>query len=111
MKVIPLQAIESQQFTIGLNGQNCNLNVYQKTTGLYLDLFLDNQPVSTTVRCLNCARLLEDRQYIGFVGDLMFVDTQSQTGILQGTDPTYLGLGSQYELWYLEAADIVNVPN
>lgn len=110
MKVVPLQAVPSQQLTIGLNGQNCSINVYQKTTGLYLDLLLNNVPVSVGVRCLNCARLLEDRQYSGFVGDLMFVDTQSPTGVLEGTDPTYTGLGSQYELWFLEEIDLGDIP-
>lgn len=111
MQVVPLQAVPSQQFTIGLNNQNCTISVYQKTTGLYFDLLLDNVPVSTTVRCLNCARLLEDRQYAGFVGDFIFVDVQSQNGALSGTDPTYTGLGTQYELWFLEAADLVNFPD
>lgn len=110
MKVVPLQAVPSQQLTIGLNGQNCSINVYQKTTGLYFDLYLDNAPISIGVRCLNCARLLEDRQYAGFIGDFMFVDTQSPTGVLAGTDPTYTGLGSQYELWFLEVPDFANLP-
>lgn len=110
MKVIPLQAVPSQQLSIGLNGQNCSINVYQKTTGLYFDLLRDNVPISTTVRCLNCARLLDDRQYTGFVGDFLFIDVQSTAGALGGTDPVYTGLGSQYELWYLEAADLVNFP-
>lgn len=110
MLVIPLQAVPSQQFTVGLNGQNCTISVYQKTTGLYLDLLLNNAPVSTTVLCLNCSRLLEDRQYAGFVGDFIFVDTQSPDPFA-GTDPTYTGLGSQYELWFLEASDLVNFPD
>src|ERR1700749_2243899 len=109
MQVIPLQAVPSQQLTIGLNGQNCNINVYQKTTGLYFDLFLNNVAVATTVRCLNAARLLADRQYAGFVGAFIFVDVQAAGGVLTGTDPTYTGLGSQYELWYLEASDIVSL--
>lgn len=109
MQVIPLQAVPSQQFVIGLNGQNCNISVYQKTTGLYLDLLLDNEPIATTVRCLNAARLLADRQYAGFVGDLVFIDTQADNGVLTGTDPTYTGLGTQYELWFLEASDLVDL--
>ena len=110
MQVIPLQAVPSQQFAIGLNGQNCNISVYQKTTGLYFDLQLNNAPVATTVRCLNAARLLADRQYAGFVGDFIFVDVQADNGVLTGTDPTYTGLGTQYELWYLEASDLVGFP-
>lgn len=110
MKVVPLQPVPSQQLTIGLNGQNCSINVYQKTTGVYFDLLLNNVAVATAVRCLNCARLLADRQYAGFVGDFIFVDVESVAGVLTGTDPTYTGLGSQYELWYLEASDLAAFP-
>jgi hypothetical protein len=40
--------------------------------------------------------------YLGFVGDLMFQD-------LQGTDaPTYDGLGSRFQLVYLDATEVVD---
>lgn len=106
MLIVPLEAVPSQQFSIGLNGQNCLISVYQKSTGLYFDLSLSGVAIATTVRCLNCARLLADRQYAGFVGDFMFVDTTAQASPLEGADPQYLGLGAQFELWYLEAADV-----
>lgn len=99
MQVIPLAAIPSQQFGITLAGQNCTIAVYQKTTGVYFDMLLNNQPFTSTVRCLNAAPLCEDRQYLGFVGDFVFVDTQGET------DPQYEGLGTRYQLIYLEAAD------
>jgi hypothetical protein len=104
MKVIPLAPVASQQINVTLGGQACSINVYQKSTGVYLDLFLNNQPISTTVRCLNEAELVEDRQYLGFVGNLMFVDTQGET------DPTYTGFGPEptgrYQLVYIEASDL-----
>jgi hypothetical protein len=103
MKVIPLVAVASQQVNTTLGGQACSVNVYQKSTGVYLDLFLNNQPISTTVRCLNEAELVEDRQYLGFVGNLMFVDTQGET------DPQFEGFGAsgRYQLVYIEASDLV----
>lgn len=103
MKLVPLAAVSSQQFSITLNGQNCTISVYQKTTGVYFDLIVNGAPVSTTVRCLNEARLCEDRQYLGFVGDFIFYDTQGVT------DPVYTGLGSRYVLVYLEAADLAAI--
>jgi hypothetical protein len=99
-QLIPLAAVPSQQFGINLDGQNCVISVYQKTTGLYLDVLFNGAPLSTTVRCLQDAQLLADRQYLGFVGDLVFVDTQGDT------DPQYEGLGVRYFLVYLEAADL-----
>lgn len=100
MMTVPLAAVASQQFGITLNGQACQITVYQKTTGLYFDLLFNGDPITNTVRCLNFARLLQDRQYLGFSGDFMFVDTQGDT------DPTYTGLGARYQLIYLEAADL-----
>ena len=110
MLIIPLEAVPSQQFSISLAGQNCTLSVYQKTTGVYLDLLLNGVAVAVTVRCLNCARLLADRQYAGFVGDFMFVDLSVQTDPLSGEDPAYTGFGSQFQLWYLGEADVANFP-
>ncbi len=37
MQVIPLQPVESQAFSIVLNGQNCDIRVYQLSTGLYFE--------------------------------------------------------------------------
>lgn len=111
MQIIPLESVPSQQFSIGLNGQNCLLSVYQKSTGLYFDVSLNGAPIALAVRCLNCARLLADRQYAGLIGDFMFVDTTAQTEPLAGEDPVYTGLGAQFDLWYLEASDVAAFPN
>lgn len=105
MQQVPLSAVPSQQFGITLGGQNCTLSIYQKTTGVYFDMLLNGQPFTSTVRCLNEARLCEDRQYLGFVGDFLFYDTQGDT------DPTYTGFGPEgrYILVYLEAADLATI--
>jgi hypothetical protein len=100
MLLVPLAAVPSQKFGINLAGQNCTLSVYQKTTGLYFDMLFNGAPLTSCVRCLQDAQLLADRQYLGFVGDFVFVDTQGNT------DPQYAGLGSRYFLVYLEAADL-----
>jgi hypothetical protein len=102
MQQIPLAAVPSQSFGITLGGQNCVLSVYQKTTGLYFDLSVGGAPVSTTVRCLNEARLCEDRQYL-FTGDFLFYDTQGDS------DPDFTGLGDRFVLIFLEAADLAAI--
>jgi hypothetical protein len=107
MKVVPLAAIPSQALNVTLGNQNCQLVVYQKTTGLYLDLSVSSVPVSTTVRCVVSTRLLLDRQYSGFIGDFGFIDTQPPNGdVGQAEDPVYTGLGGRWVLIYLEAADL-----
>lgn len=102
MQQIPLAAVPSQSFGITLGGQNCVLSVYQKSTGLYLDLSVGGVPISTTVRCLNEARLCKDRQYL-FTGDFLFYDTQGDS------DPDYTGLGGRFVLIFLEAADLAAI--
>lgn len=93
MQVIPLTSVASQSFTIQLNGQNCAINLYQKNTGLFFDLTIDSTPIVTSMICLNAVGLVRE-SYLGFTGQLLFIDTQ-------GTDnPDYTGLGSRYILTY-----------
>ncbi|MDE1007000.1 MAG: hypothetical protein OSB38_15165 [Paraburkholderia fungorum] len=99
MKTIPLSAVPSQKPSTLLGGQNCQIKVYQKTTGVYLDLYVNDEPIVTGVIARD--RVLIVRQsYLGFVGDLAFFDTQGVS------DPTYDGLGTRYQLVYLEASDL-----
>ena len=99
MLTIPLAAKPSQRVTILLANQNCQIKVYQKTTGLYLDLQINNAPLVTGVICRDRVKLVR-YAYLGFVGDLSFFDTQGKT------DPVRTGLGARYQLVYLEAADL-----
>lgn len=113
MQVIPLQAVPSQTLQIVLGGQNCALSLYildgydftdltlnTTNVNLYLDFAYNGIDVTETQICLNQKRLLINRQYLGFAGDFMFIDTQ---GTL---DPQYQGLGARYVLLYLTPADL-----
>lgn len=97
---VPLAAVPAQTLNTVLASQNCQISVYTKTTGIYLDLTVNGVAITTCVRCVVGARLLLDRAYLGFIGDLEFVDTQGQD------DPSYTGLGSRWLLIYLEASDL-----
>lgn len=101
MQIVPLTAVPSQSLTVLLNGQNCAINVYQKSTGLFFDLSVqglsnpltgDTKLVSAML-CLNGVGLVR-QAYLGFIGQFVFVDTQGDT------DPYYTGLGSRYILTY-----------
>lgn len=105
MMQVPLTALPAQTLGIILANQNCGIALSTLPTGLYFDLTLDSTPIVTKMICRNGARLLLDRQYLGFVGDFIFVDTQAGNGI--GQDPIYAGLGTRYQLLYLEVADLV----
>lgn len=99
MQTIPLSAVASQKLNVLLAGQNCQIKVYQKTTGVYLDLAINDAPVKSGVLCRDRV-LLVRHAYLGFIGDLVFFDTQGVS------DPAYQGLGARYQLVYLEASDL-----
>jgi hypothetical protein len=99
MQIIPLQAVPSQAVTVNLGGQNCQVNVYQKSTGLFCDLYVNNVLIIGGVICQNLNRIVRSA-YLGFTGDLFFADQH-------GTDdPEYTGIGSRFLLYYLEAGDV-----
>lgn len=99
MQIIPLQTDPSQTLTVTLNNQNCSINVYQRLFGLFLDLYVDGSLVIGGQICENLNRIVRS-EYLGFQGDLAFIDTQ-------GTDnPVYTGLGSQFQLLYLSSDDV-----
>lgn len=97
MKVVPLQAVASQQVAVTLATQPCTINVYQTDAGLFCDLYVLDAPIVTGVAALNANRIVRDA-YLGFTGDLAFFDTQG------AEDPDYSGLGpsGRYFLGYLE---------
>lgn len=97
--IIPLRAVPNQTLTVLLGNQNCRINVYQKFFGLYLDLAIGSTPIVAGVVCENANPIVR-YAYLGFVGDLAFIDTQGSA------DPVYTGLGSRWQLAYLEAADL-----
>lgn len=99
MMIVPTQAVASQTFNVSLAGQNCEIALYQKSVGLFLDLRIDNVAIKTAVLCHDRVKLIRDA-YLGFVGDLFFAD---QLGV---SDPVSTGLGKQYLLTYLEASDL-----
>lgn len=117
MQIIPLTPQPSQTGQVLLAGQQCQFAVYTKTgyeysdtpgftvpnTNLYFDLIVNGVPITNTAICLDSKRLLINRQYLGVVGDFVFIDTQGDD------DPQYQGLGSRFLLIYLEADDLAEL--
>ncbi len=98
MQIIPLNAVASQTFSVLLADQNCQINIYQKSTGLFLDLYSNSTAIVLGVLCENLNRIVRSL-YLGFSGDLEFIDNQ-------GTDdPDFTGLGTRFSLAYLTAAE------
>jgi hypothetical protein len=118
VKIISLSPVASQTLQFVVGGQNCQMSVYINDGYDYNDITLstekdyiaidfayNNIQVTNTQNCLNQKRLLVNREYLGFVGDFMFIDTQPDP-ITGPADPQYQGLGTRWILLYLEAADL-----
>jgi hypothetical protein len=99
MLIIPVQAVPSQSLQVTLANQNTQINVYQRAFGLFCDVYVSNTLIIGGIICENLNRIVRSA-YLGFIGDLAFIDTQGTS------DPSYQGLGSRFVLAYLEASDI-----
>jgi len=101
---IPLRAVPSQTFSVQLGLQSCQINVYQRFYGVFLDLYSDNVLIVGGVQCENLNRIVRSK-YLGFDGDLIFYDQQTDDKGL-GTDLVYTGFGDRYLLLYLTDANL-----
>jgi len=103
MLKITLSPNVSQIFTVTLEGVSCTIKLHQRTTGLYLDLWVRDVLVLAGVLCLNITKIIRYdylRAASGFKGELFFAD-------MQGTDdPEYTGLGTRYVLYYLASDEL-----
>jgi hypothetical protein len=102
MKIIPLLPVPFQTVSVQLGGQNCQINIYQESTGLYCDLYVNSTLIIGGVICEDRNRIVRDL-YLGFIGDLGFIDNEDTQ------DPDYTGLGSRYSFAYLELSDLNGV--
>jgi hypothetical protein len=96
---VPILATASQILSVSLAGQSCRIDIYQKTPGLFLDLYVNDILIVAGVLGRNSTLMVRD-VYLGFIGDLTFFDTQGSD------DPLYSGLGARWLLLYLDAAEI-----
>ena len=98
MQTVPLQPVPAQVSKVVLGGQNCQINIYQKPQGVFVDINVDGVDIVVGVIARDAVPLV-CREYAGFVGNLIFIDTQG------GDDPSYEGLGDRWTLVYLTAEE------
>lgn len=103
MLIVPVDPVPAQTLSVILANQNVQLRLFQLETGLYMDLYMNNEttPFLAGVVCQNVNRLVRNA-YFGFIGDFVFIDVLNLDA-----DPVYSGLGTRFFLAYLEAADIL----
>jgi hypothetical protein len=98
MQSVPLQPVPSQSTKVVLGGQNCQLLINQKPQGIFVDINADGVDIVTSVIARDAVPLV-CREYTGFAGNLLFIDTQGSD------DPAYAGLGDRFSLVYLTAEE------
>lgn len=98
MQTVPLQPVPSQSTKIVLGGQNCQILIYQKPQGCFVDINADGVDIVVGIIVRDAVPLV-CREYTGFIGNLLFIDTQGSD------DPAYAGLGDRFSLVYLTAEE------
>lgn len=96
---IPIQAVPNQTLSVTLARQNVQLALRQFEDSIYIDVSVSTKSIARTRVCRDRQRILLDVGYLGFIGDLAFVDTRG------AADPQYFGLGSRFQLFYLAAGE------
>jgi hypothetical protein len=99
MQVLPIQPVPAQTFNVILASQQCTITLRQRSTGLFIDLYVSDALIIGGVICQNLNVIVRDA-HLGFIGDLAFFDTQGTA------DPVSTGLGSRYVLLYLSPSDL-----
>lgn len=94
MRIIPLQAVPAQTLSVLLAAQNCQISVFQKGSRVYMTLSVNNTLILSTVICRNRVKIVR-YAYLGFIGDLVFIDKQGDA------DPDYTGFNTRFKLVYL----------
>lgn len=103
MLKITLSPQVSQMFTVTLENVSCTIKLHQRTTGLYMDLWVNDNLVFAGVLCLNITKIVRYdyiRAASGFKGELFFADMQGND------DPEYSELGTRYVLYYLASDEL-----
>jgi hypothetical protein len=99
MQIVPLAPVPWQTLAITLANQACRLDVYQRGEGMFVNLAVNDAVLVGGVAGQNRNRMVRSA-YLGFAGDLAFLDTQG------GDDPQYTGLGSRWLLFHLSPDDV-----
>lgn len=103
---IPLSPLPNQEFMIVLGKHNCTINIYQRGSFLYLDLFVNNQLIQQGALIVPKASLVTVGSAL-FSGQLRIIDKERKP--LDQEPPNYLGLGSRYELYYLSDQEVSEI--
>jgi len=100
LRLVPTQPLPSQVFNVILDEQSITVTLRQLASGLFMNIQLNGQQMLGLVICQNLNRIVRNT-YFGMAGDFIFYD-ENGTGL----DPVFTGLGAQFSLYYIEAAEL-----
>lgn len=92
---IPVTSTPSQSLNVIINGTVFRLDIYQRSTGLYMNVWVNGVVVVSGAICQNLNPVVH-ADYLSLGGDFVWVDMQGSQ------DPVYSGLGSRYVLTFSE---------
>lgn len=98
MVVIPLSPIPSQTLRVVLDGQACDLSLYQRQNHLFADLVTNDIAICTGAICQDRADIVQSPTP-HFSGSLHFIDMQGNKS------PRYSELGDRYQLVFIPAGE------
>jgi hypothetical protein len=104
--IVPVRAIPNQILTVQLSNQPTQLAIYQKSTGLFMDVYVNDSLIIGGVLCLN-GKAIVRTAYLGFIGDFAFFDTQPSS-FSGPADPVYTGLGARWPLYYFLPSELTD---
>ena len=99
MQNISLKPLKAQEVSVNLAGKSVTLRIVQRSTGLFMDIGVDNLWIAQGVLCLNCNKIVR-YPYLKFSGELFFADTKGRL------DPVYDELGTRFKLFYATAEEM-----
>lgn len=97
--VIPLNAVAQQSVQTTLSGQSVQLDIQQRRTGLYMNIWLNGTMIIAGLLCQDRTWLVQ-KSYFGMPGDMIFADQEGEA------DPEYSGLSGRYVLMYQEGKNV-----
>lgn len=98
MQTIPIQPVPSQLSKVVLGDQNCQIALSQKERGLFVDVNVNGVDIVVGIIARDAVPIV-CREYAGFQGNLLFIDTRGSD------DPVYTDLGTRFQLLYLTAEE------
>ncbi|HDL8567158.1 TPA: hypothetical protein ACMY33_001234 [Yersinia enterocolitica] len=100
MNTLSIENKKSQAIFVTLDGQNCLIRLIQRDSFMYMDLTVNGNPILQGIPCLYANKIVRYK-YLGFKGDLFFLDNEGQS------DPQWNGLADRFPLYFITEAELV----